>query len=324
MDNKKYYYMRLKEDFFDTDEMKLLEAMQDGYLYSNILLKMYLKSLKGNGKLMFNNAIPYNSQMIATVTGHQVGTVERALEIFRQLGLIEVLESGAIYMIHIQNFIGKSNTEADRKRAYRKLIECEKNENLGQMSGQMSDKCPTNVLEMSPRDRDRDRDKDRDKDRDRDRDRDRVEVETKYIYCREENREAEEKSLSAFVGRADNASVLTKNVINYLNEKANKNYKSSTAKTKALINARAREGFALEDFKKVIDIKTREWKGSDMERYLRPETLFGTKFEGYLNESMIVKKSTDGSRKANELNNFYNMAAEWAAGKDDYDPATEQ
>src|SRR5699024_8730122 len=150
--------------------------------------------------------------------------------------------------------------------------------------------------------------------------RDRVEVETKYIYCREENREAEEKSLSAFVGRADNASVLTKNVINYLNEKANKNYKSSTAKTKALINARAREGFELEDFKKVIDIKTREWKGSDMERYLRPETLFGTKFEGYLNESMIVKKSTDGSRKANELNNFYNMAAEWAAGKDDYDP----
>lgn len=169
--------------------------------------------------------------------------------------------------------------------------------------------------------------------RDRDRDsieietvegRDRVEVETKYIYCREENREAEEKSLSAFVGRADNASVLTKNVINYLNEKANKNYKSSTAKTKALINARAREGFELEDFKKVIDIKTREWKGSDMERYLRPETLFGTKFEGYLNEPMIVKKSTDGSRKANELNNFYNMAAEWAAGKDDYDPATEQ
>ena len=160
--------------------------------------------------------------------------------------------------------------------------------------------------------------------RDRDRDsieietvegRDRVEVETKYIYCREENREAEEKSLSAFVGRADNASVLTKNVINYLNEKANKNYKSSTAKTKALINARAREGFELEDFKKVIDIKTREWKGSDMERYLRPETLFGTKFEGYLNESMIVKKSTDGSRKANELNNFYNMAAEWAAEK---------
>ena len=102
--------------------------------------------------------------------------------------------------------------------------------------------------------------------------RDRVEVETKYIYCREENREAEEKSQSACVGRADNTQLLTKNGIDYLNEKANKNYKSSTAKTKALVNARAREGFELEDFKKVIDTKTREWKGSDMEKYLRPET----------------------------------------------------
>lgn len=320
MDNKKYYYMRLKEDFFDTDEMKLLEAMQDGYLYSNILLKMYLKSLKGNGKLMFNNAIPYNSQMIATVTGHQVGTVERALEIFRQLGLIEVLESGAIYMIHIQNFIGKSNTEADRKRAYRKLIECEKNENLGQMS----DKCPTNVLEMSPRDRDKDKDRDKDRDRDRDKDRDRVEVETKYIYCREENREAEDKSLSAFVGKADYASDFVKAVIEHLNAKTNKAYKATTAKTKTLILARKKEGFGLDDFKKVIDTKAKEWRGTEMDKYLRPETLFGTKFEGYLNESAFVKKSTDGSRKASELNNFYNMAAEWAAGKDDYDPATEQ
>lgn len=169
--------------------------------------------------------------------------------------------------------------------------------------------------------------------RDRDRDsieietvegRDRVEVETKYIYCREENREAEEKSLSAFVGRADYASDFVKAVIEHLNAKANKAYKATTAKTKTLILARKKEGFGLDDFKKVIDTKAKEWRGTEMDKYLRPETLFGTKFEGYLNESMIVKKSTDGSRKANELNNFYNMAAEWAAGKDDYDPATEQ
>lgn len=169
--------------------------------------------------------------------------------------------------------------------------------------------------------------------RDRDRDsieietvegRDRVEVETKYIYCREENREAEEKSLSAFVGRADYASDFVKAVIEHLNAKANKAYKATTAKTKTLILARKKEGFGLDDFKKVIDTKAKEWRGTEMDKYLRPETLFGTKFEGYLNESMIVKKNTDGSRKANELNNFYNMAAEWAAGKDDYDPATEQ
>lgn len=76
-DNKVYYYMRLKDNFFDTDEMLVLESLQDGYLYSNILLKLYLRSLRDNGKLMFNNTIPYNPQMIATITRHQIGTVER-------------------------------------------------------------------------------------------------------------------------------------------------------------------------------------------------------------------------------------------------------
>lgn len=70
-DNKKYYYLKLKENFFDSDSMVLLESMQDGILYSNILMKMYLKSLRNDGYLVLNNAIPYNAQMIATVTRHQ-------------------------------------------------------------------------------------------------------------------------------------------------------------------------------------------------------------------------------------------------------------
>ena len=129
-DNKKYYYMRLKENFFDTNEMVVLESVQDGYLYSNILLKLYLRSLRDNGKLMFNNAIPYNPQMIATITRHQVGTVEKALKIFKEMGLIEIMDSGAIYMLDIQNYIGESTTEADRIRAYREKIEAEKRKSV--------------------------------------------------------------------------------------------------------------------------------------------------------------------------------------------------
>ena len=125
-DIKKYYYMRLKEDFFDSDEIRVIESMPDGYLYSNILLKMYLKSLKNEGRLMLNNLIPYNPQMIASVTGHQVGTVERALEIFKKMGFIEVLDNGAIYMLEIQNFIGESTTKADRQREYDRRISAEK------------------------------------------------------------------------------------------------------------------------------------------------------------------------------------------------------
>ena len=114
--------MRLKENFFDTNEMKVLESMQDGYKYSNILLKLYLMSLQSDGKLMLNEHIPYNSKMIATITRHSVGDVEKALRLFKDLGLIEILDSGAIYMLDIQKYIGKSSTEADRQREYQRKI----------------------------------------------------------------------------------------------------------------------------------------------------------------------------------------------------------
>ena len=104
-DNRKYYYLKLKENFFDSDSIVLLEDMKDGILYSNILLKLYLKSLKNGGKLQLDEHIPYTAQMIATLTRHQIGTVERALEIFRQLGLVEQLDSGAFYMTDIELMI---------------------------------------------------------------------------------------------------------------------------------------------------------------------------------------------------------------------------
>ena len=107
-DNKKYYYLKLKEDFFDSEDMKLLQGMKDGYLYSDILLKLYLQSLRQEGRLMYRGIIPYTSDMIATVTKHQQGTVEKAMKIFEQMGFIEILDNGAIYMMDIQNFIGQN------------------------------------------------------------------------------------------------------------------------------------------------------------------------------------------------------------------------
>lgn len=72
-------------------------------------------------------------------------------------------------------------------------------------------------------------------------------------------------------------------IIYRLNEKAGTNYRASSKATQQHINARLSEGFTVEDFYTVIDKKCAEWKGGEMEKYLRPETLFGTKFEGYLN-----------------------------------------
>ena len=74
-------------------------------------------------------------------------------------------------------------------------------------------------------------------------------------------------------------------VIDYLNKKANTNYRPTTKNTQSFINARVKEGYTVEDFKKVIDSKSKEWLNTDFEKYLRPTTLFGTKFENYLNEA---------------------------------------
>ena len=143
-DNKKYYYLRLKDNFFDSDELKILESMKEGYLYSNILLKLYLRSLKNDGKLVVNERIPYSADMLASVTGHQVGTIKQALSIFKDLGLIDVLDNGAIYMLDIQNFIGKGSSEADRKREYRQRIEIDRT-NVKTNLRQISDKSTPEI-----------------------------------------------------------------------------------------------------------------------------------------------------------------------------------
>ncbi|MGN1343609.1 MAG: phage replisome organizer N-terminal domain-containing protein, partial [Traorella sp.] len=136
-------YLKLKEDFFDSAEIKVLEAMPNGYKYSNLLIKLYLKSLKFEGALRLNEFIPYNLQMISAIVGMDIDTVKVAFDIFKQLKLIEILDDGTIYMLEIQNFIGKSTTEADRKRKYRAKIEAEKKKKLLESgSGQMSDKNP--------------------------------------------------------------------------------------------------------------------------------------------------------------------------------------
>lgn len=83
-------------------------------------------------------------------------------------------------------------------------------------------------------------------------------------------------------------------VVSFLNEKAGTKYKATTDKTKRAINARLAEGFTVEDFKTVIGKKCAEWMGTDMEQYLRPETLFGTKFEGYLNAKHTERNDGNG------------------------------
>lgn len=98
-----------------------------------------------------------------------------------------------------------------------------------------------------------------------------------------------------------------KYIVDYLNSKAGTNYRATTPKTQKLINARMSEGFKVDDFKAVIDKKCADWLKTDMEKYLRPETLFGTKFEGYLNEKQGRDESHErnpGYTEPNRIGNY--------------------
>ena len=139
-ENRRYYYLKLKENFYHSETMVILENMPDGLLYSNLLLKMYLMSLKSNGILMMTDHLPHTPQTIATYTRHQIGTVERALKIFLEFGLVELLTDGAFYMTDIQLLIGQSSTEGERKRRERMRLQQQKLLPDGQV-----DICPPSV-----------------------------------------------------------------------------------------------------------------------------------------------------------------------------------
>lgn len=106
-----------------------------------------------------------------------------------------------------------------------------------------------------------------------------------------------------------------KEIVEYLNSTIGSHYKPSVEKTRTFIRARLREGFTVEDFKTVIDKKARAWLGNrEMQKFLRPETLFGTKFEGYLNEQEAYKFV--GNKQESSFERIQRLAKEGAFSRD--------
>ena len=126
------------------------------------------------------------------------------------------------------------------------------------------------------------------------------EIKTKSNESQKENENKTHQDVNVNVNVNDNVDVNVKKIsleeikgiVEYLNIKSNSHYKYSTDKTQTLIKARIKDGFTLDDFKIVIDKKCEEWLGTDFEKFLRPETLFSNKFEGYLNQKITAKKKT--------------------------------
>lgn len=136
MSNKKFYWLKLKEDFFDEDTISYIEEQENGIVYSNFYLKLCLKSLKNEGKLIRivgDTLIPYDAKSLSKLTGVKTDTVKVAMDLFLKIGLIQILDSGEIYLSQINEMIGSETDKAilmRKKRAKEKLIKQSNSNNV--------------------------------------------------------------------------------------------------------------------------------------------------------------------------------------------------
>ena len=143
----KFYWLQLKEDFFEDDAIEWLEEQKpNGRDYAYFYLKLCLKSLKSNGILIRqvgNILIPYDNQKLADLTKMDFDTVTVAMELLKQIGLVKILENGEIYVTQLENLIGSKSMGALKKQQQRLL------------KGQKEDKCPPKIeIELKDRTKD--------------------------------------------------------------------------------------------------------------------------------------------------------------------------
>lgn len=120
-EGKKYYWLKLKRDFFKRHDIRIVEAMPNGKDYILFYLKLMLESIDHEGELRFSDTIPYSEQMLSVVTDTNIDIVRSALKIFTELKMMEVLEDETIYMTEVECLIGSAadNDNANRVRRCR-------------------------------------------------------------------------------------------------------------------------------------------------------------------------------------------------------------
>lgn len=141
-ENKKYYWLKLKRDFFKRHDIRIIEEMPNGKDYILFYLKLLLESIDHEGELRFSETIPYNEQMLSVITNTNIDIVKAAMSIFTELGMVEVYDDMTIYMNEVQKLIGSETADAERKRKARKAQKLlPKTDESGQMADNVQ-KCP--------------------------------------------------------------------------------------------------------------------------------------------------------------------------------------
>ena len=255
MAENRYYWLKLHADFFDSKRIKKLRKIAGGDTYTIIYLKMQLMSIKHDGILQYTGLEDSFAKELALDLDENEDDVAITINYLFSCGLLEKSNDREFFVPYAVLNTGSEGSSAKRMREHR--------ERQKAIEASQSDEGVTLALQ-------------------------------ERYGEKEIEKEIEKEKESIQSGET------VKNVIAYLNKKAGTAYKASSKNTQKLIGARVNEGFKEEDFYAVIDTKVAEWGkppkagAKDMRPYLRPETLFGTKFEAYLNQRRV---SNDGEHE---------------------------
>ena len=275
---KVYFWLKIDKKFFDNLFIKRLKSIPGGYTMTVIYMRMMLESLESDCILYYEGYFETLKEELALKLDVSEDDISMTIAYFTQCGLIQIDEDKNAELTQAKALVQQETNHAAYMRSYRKEQQ-EKENNLTLLSN--------NFTTLSTCKTEKEIDKE-------------LELKLDKEYIVEQNSPTEQSSEYIFPKWLDENSIKdlekTKNKelwipIVYLNQVANKRYKF-VDKTKKFLLARFNEGYTLEDFKQVIDVKTEEWKDNpEFFKYLRPETLFGSKFDSYLNQKPKISKS---------------------------------
>ncbi|MEC1649351.1 phage replisome organizer N-terminal domain-containing protein [Bacillus halotolerans] len=254
-------FVKLSTQMFDDEKIKLIEQMPEADTLLIIWVKLLAQAGKTNasGYIFLSENVPYTDEMLAAIFSRPIGVVRMALETFRRFGMIEIDDQNYISICNWekhQNVDALNKIREDTRKRVAKYREKQKALKLSQPSNVTGNVTVTQCNEQE-----------------------------------EEVRSKKKELKDILSGKPDDATFSKKEEIPYkliidlLNKVAGTRYRHTTDKTRKLIKKLWKDGFRFEDFKHVILVKTEEWLNDPaMNKFLRPETLFGTKFESYLNQ----------------------------------------
>lgn len=267
MTEKKYFWLKMPRDFFTKPYAKRILAKENGKELLLFYIALLTESIDHDGKLRYSQETPYTEESLAEVTGFPLHIVTSALQLFTELEIVVTESDGTIFLPKSLKMIGSESSSAERVRRFRNNQKTEENV-----------LCNTSVTQCNAEKQNCNTEIEIEKD---------IDIENKRIMSDSKNSHSDE----------------VKEIIEYLNNHACTKYKHTSQKSKICINARFNDGYTIDDFKTVIDKKCAEWMDTDMEKFLRPETLFGTKFESYLNQRIGAKKAVTGNGNPIDWNN---------------------